>query len=145
MANRISGVGPLRPAPAHWSPYTAPDLCAIPSGVEGLGAFAPAQSRELRGVEIQIPPYIPYPIYYLLHVSAHPGGPMRPDRVGPGYRIWQIEDRGLSVSYLPSAIFSGKSGGEHRKFGQLRIHNENMGRIRDLDGRVFMCTLLRTP
>ena len=64
------GIGPLRPTPVHWSPYTAPDLCAIPSGVEGLGAFAPAQSRELRGVEIEIPPYLPYPICDLLRVSA---------------------------------------------------------------------------
>ena len=64
----VEGLGAF--APAHWSPYTAPDLCAIPSGVEGLGAFAPAQSRELRGVEIEIPPYLPCPICDLLRVSA---------------------------------------------------------------------------
>ena len=29
--------------PKNWSPYTPPDLCGIPSGVEGLGAYAPAQ------------------------------------------------------------------------------------------------------
>ena len=39
-----SRVGPLRPAPAHWSPYTSPDLCGIPSGLDDLGADAPAQS-----------------------------------------------------------------------------------------------------
>ena len=32
-------------APSDWSPYTAPDLCGYPSGLEGLGACAPAQSR----------------------------------------------------------------------------------------------------
>jgi len=36
--------GPRRPAPAHWSPYTSPDLCGIPSGYRGLGAYAPVQS-----------------------------------------------------------------------------------------------------
>lgn len=36
-------------APYDWSPYTSPDLCGIPSGDGGLGAFAPAQSvRSLR-------------------------------------------------------------------------------------------------
>ena len=38
------GIGPLRPALAHWSPYTPHDLCGYPSGLEGLGAYAPAQS-----------------------------------------------------------------------------------------------------
>jgi hypothetical protein len=57
-------------APAQWSPYTSPDLCGIPSGVKSLGACAPAQSRELRGVEIEIPPYLPYPICDLLRASA---------------------------------------------------------------------------
>jgi len=37
-------IGPLRPTPAHWSPYTAPDLCGYPSGLDDLGADAPAQS-----------------------------------------------------------------------------------------------------
>ena len=61
-------IGPLRPAPAHWSPYTAPgpfilrvpllgcasrwnwspyaapDLCRYPSVSDDLGAYAPAQS-----------------------------------------------------------------------------------------------------
>ena len=37
-------IGPLRPTPAHWSPYTTADLCGIPSGMEGLGAYAPEQS-----------------------------------------------------------------------------------------------------
>ena len=30
-------------APADWSPHTPPDLCGIPSGNWGLGAYAPAQ------------------------------------------------------------------------------------------------------
>jgi hypothetical protein len=30
-------------APSDWPPYTSPDLCGIPSGLEGLGAYAPAQ------------------------------------------------------------------------------------------------------
>jgi len=28
----------------NWSPYTPPDLCSLPSGNWGLGAYAPAQS-----------------------------------------------------------------------------------------------------
>lgn len=32
-----------RLAPSDWSPYTTHDLCGIPSRVEGLGAYAPAQ------------------------------------------------------------------------------------------------------
>jgi hypothetical protein len=64
----VEGLGAF--APAQWSPYTSPDLCGIPSGVKSLGACAPAQSRELRGVEIEIPPYLPYPICDLLRASA---------------------------------------------------------------------------
>jgi hypothetical protein len=40
-----SRVSPLRPTPAHWSPYTFPDLCGIPSGLDHSGADAPAQSQ----------------------------------------------------------------------------------------------------
>jgi hypothetical protein len=35
------GLAPFGPAPAHWSPYTAPDLCGFPSGDWGLGAAHP--------------------------------------------------------------------------------------------------------
>jgi hypothetical protein len=40
----LAELGPLRPTPAHWSPYTSPDLCGYPSGLDDLGADAPAQS-----------------------------------------------------------------------------------------------------
>jgi len=42
--SRIFNFGPLEPTPAHWSPYTSPDLCGIPSGLDYSGADAPAQS-----------------------------------------------------------------------------------------------------
>ena len=44
LGKRCFDIGPLRPAPAYWSPYTSPDLCGIPSGLDDLGADAPAQS-----------------------------------------------------------------------------------------------------
>ena len=49
-------VGPLRPAPAHWSPYTSPDLCGIPSGLDDLGADAPAQSGKslYYGIDVRL-------------------------------------------------------------------------------------------
>ncbi len=64
MANRIYGVGPLKPAPAY----------SCHSLYDGM-------NFRLRG-GIQIPPYLPYPIFYLLRISAHPGGPISPAKRG---------------------------------------------------------------
>jgi len=51
-----TGIGSLEPAPAYWSPYTSPDLCGIPSGLDDLGADAPAQSgKSLRdGMNVRL-------------------------------------------------------------------------------------------
>jgi hypothetical protein len=49
-------LGPRRPTPAHWFPIPPPDLGGIPSGLDDLGADAPAQSgKSLRdGIDVRL-------------------------------------------------------------------------------------------
>ena len=66
------------------------------------------------------PPYLPYPIFYLLRASAHPGGPMSPDRVGAEDRILQMGDRGTVSALYP--IFYLLSSARQRPGLTTRIH-----------------------
>jgi len=89
-----AGLGPLEPTPAHWSPYTPPDLCGIPSGT---WAWVLAHPRNLVSRS---------PVVWL---SAYAGG-LYP----PSSKLWAIGSGGRKPTSCPSVALRRLQAGPHR-------------------------------